>query len=81
MERRAALPRSLLIARKTGLRERGELRSPVILRLRDDILSTAEPLLTGQVPMRTEAEEPLLYADVVESGTARLFFTGNCVRA
>jgi hypothetical protein len=63
------------------LRVRGEFRSPVTLRLRDGILSTAEPLTKGQVAMRTERGKPLLYADVVESGKGRLFFTGNCVRA
>jgi hypothetical protein len=63
------------------LRVRGEFRSPVTLRLRDGILSTAEPLTKGQLAMRTERGKPLLYADVVESGKARLFFTGNCVRA
>jgi hypothetical protein len=63
------------------LRVRGEFRSPVTLRLRDGIFSTNEPLVKGQVAMRTERGKPLLYADVVESGKARLFFTGSCVRA
>jgi hypothetical protein len=41
---------------------------------------TAVPLRSGYLVVRSEAGKPLVYADVFESGKARLFFAGNCVR-
>jgi hypothetical protein len=62
------------------LRVRAEFRSPVTLRSRSGLLITAEPLKMGQVAVQTERGKPLLYGDVLESGRARLFVAGNCVR-
>jgi hypothetical protein len=69
------VPRTVLV------RVRVELRSSASLRLRDGGLSTQMPVRAGKISARTLTGKPLAYAEVFESGKARLFFAGNCLRA
>jgi hypothetical protein len=61
--------------RRVLVRVQAELRRPTSFRG-----ATAVPLRSGRLAVRSEAGTPLVYAEVAESGTARLFFAGNCVR-
>jgi hypothetical protein len=71
---KCALPRRIL------LRVRAEFRSPVTLRTRAGLQSSAAPVAKGFLAIYSEKEKPLLYADVLESGRARLFDAGVCSR-
>jgi hypothetical protein len=59
------------------IRIRGEFRSPTSLQRGE---FTAAPLKSGYLAVRSEAGKPLVYAEVFDSGKARLFLAANCVR-
>jgi hypothetical protein len=66
--------------RRIVMRVRGEFRQPVALRSDTGARFTEAPMRKGFVAIRSERGRPLLYADVVESGRARLF-SRSCVRS
>lgn len=66
--------------RRIRLRVRAEFGSPTSLRSTPTAQWTRVPVKAGYLAVRTEAGKPLAYAEAFESGKARLFFTGNCVR-
>jgi hypothetical protein len=68
------MPRSIL------LRVRAAFSLPVNIRARDGVQSSEAPLRKGFLAIRTEQGKPLLYADVLESGRARLFVAPSCPR-
>jgi hypothetical protein len=69
---RCTMPRTIL------LRVRAEFRSPVNVRTREGVQGTEAPLRKGFLAIRTERGKPLLYADVLEAGRARLFVAPSC---
>jgi hypothetical protein len=62
------------------VRIRAEFRSPTALLTRRGTQSTLKPVRAGYLAARTEAGKPLAYAEVFESGKARLFVSANCTR-
>jgi hypothetical protein len=71
---KCTMPRSIV------LRVRAEFPSPVNIRARDGVQSSEAPLRKGFLAIRAEQGKPLLYADVLESGRARLFVASSCPR-
>jgi hypothetical protein len=71
---KCTMPRSIV------LRVRAEFRSPVNIRASDGVQSSEAPLRKGSLAIRTEQGKRLLYADVLESGRARLFVAPSCPR-
>jgi hypothetical protein len=65
-------PRSMLV------RIRAAFRSPVELKLRRGYYSADGRVTRGQIAVATLAGKPLVYAEVAESGTARLFTSKGC---
>jgi hypothetical protein len=65
-----------VVPRRVVVRIRAEFRAPVSLRRG----GTANALRSGRVAVRSASGKPIVYADVFESGRARLFLAGNCVR-
>lgn len=66
-----------VVPRRILIRVRANFRSPTSLQRGG---FTATPLKSGYLAVRSEAGKPLVYAEVFESGKARLFLAGNCVR-
>jgi len=73
-EYQCRVPRAMLV------RVRAEFTKPVALNLRDGrTYYTADGRITqGQIAVQTLQRRPILYADVVDSGRARVFTTGSC---
>ena len=71
-EFQCVVPRSLLV------RVRAVFREPVELTLADRSYSAIGRIAQGQVAVRTTAGKALVYADVTDSGRARLFTAGRC---
>jgi hypothetical protein len=65
--------------RRVLVRVRAVLQSPSTLRLRRSYLRTDVPARRAELAVRTEAGKPLVYAQVLESGRARLFTGAGCV--
>jgi hypothetical protein len=70
---KCTMPRRIL------LRVRVEFRAPASLRSQGTSQFSEAPVSKGSVAIQSERAKPLLYADVVESGRARLF-SRSCVR-
>ena len=66
------VPRSMLV------RIRAVFRTPVELKLRRGYYSADGRITRGQIAVTTIAGKPLVYAEVAESGTARLFTSKGC---
>ena len=71
-ELQCIVPRSLLV------RVRAIFREPVDLKLVQGSYATIGRIAQGQVAVRTAAGKPLVYADVTDSGRARLFTARGC---
>jgi hypothetical protein len=67
-------------AKRIFVRIRAEFGAPTSLRLTSGTLFTYTPVKAGYLAVRTEAGKPLVYAEVFETGKARLFLAANCVR-
>lgn len=67
--------------RQIILRVRAEFSSPTSPATRHGGLVSTAPLKSGRLAVTTRTGKPIAYADVFESGKARLFFAGNCLRA
>ena len=66
--------------RTVFVRVRGIFRSPTRLKQTSrNMLSTSEALREGYVAVRAESGKPLVYAEVFESGKARLFTSPSCI--
>ena len=64
--------------RRVLLRVRAVFASDPKTRTRDGFLRSTVPLVEAKVALRTEAGKPLAYAEVAQSGRARLFTTRAC---
>ena len=65
--------------RRVLLRVRAVLEAPTSLRRRGTLLKTSAPVKEARLAVRTQAGKPLVYAEVFESGKARLFTAPGCV--
>ena len=64
--------------RRVVVRMRAELQGSSSLHGDGPFLRTNTPLRTARIAMRTESGQPLAYAEVLESGRARLFTARRC---
>ena len=64
--------------RVVSIRLRGEFRSPASLRVGRGFQWTAATVKAGYVAARSEAGKPLVYAEIFETGKARLFLARSC---
>ena len=71
-ELQCIVPRSLLV------RVRAVFREPVDLKLVQGSYAAIGRIAQGQVAVHTTAGKPLVYADVTDSGRARLFTARGC---
>jgi hypothetical protein len=62
------------------VRVRAVFRTPTVLRRVGGILVTSAAIREASFAARTESGNPLVYGAVAESGKARLFTAGGCVR-
>lgn len=62
------------------VRMRAVLRSPAALRTRQSFLATSVPVREARLAVRTLTGRPLVYAEVFDSGKARLFTAPSCFR-
>ena len=60
------------------VRIRAVFREPTDLELDPSFTSATGHVVRGQIAMTTLAGKPLVYAEVAESGTARLFTPKGC---
>ena len=67
-----ATPRRVLVRVRAMLTSRGTLRSY------RSFLRTTVPLRSASLAVRTQAGKPLVYANVLENGRARLFTSPTC---
>jgi hypothetical protein len=65
--------------RRVLVRVRAIATTKTELRARGDFLSTHVPVKSAQLAVRTEKGNPIMYADVAESGRTRLFTAKGCV--
>lgn len=61
------------------LRVRAIAVTETTLRIRGDFLRTTVPMKSGQIAVRTEEGKPIMYSEVFENGTARLYTAKGCV--
>jgi hypothetical protein len=61
------------------VRVRAVLALPGTLRGRGDFVRTTTPVREAKLAARTLSGKPLVYAEVLESGKARLFTAPNCI--
>ncbi|MGH3134135.1 MAG: hypothetical protein ACRDNY_10435 [Gaiellaceae bacterium] len=61
------------------VRVRALLRSPAALRELHSFLRTGVPVQEARLAVRTQAGKPLLYAEVFQSGKARLYTAKGCI--
>lgn len=67
-------------ARQVVVRVRAALASPGTLRPGEDFQTAHVPVREAKLVVRSVSGKPLVYADVQESGTARLFAAKGCTR-
>jgi hypothetical protein len=65
------------VSRRVLLRVRAVTESAGLKRYRQ-FLRTLEPLAQATVAVRTQSGKPVMYAEVFQSGKARLFTTRGC---
>ncbi len=65
--------------RRVLVRVRAVLGAPTSLRKRGMVLKTTVPVKEARLTIRTQTGKPLVYAEVFESGKARLFTAKGCV--
>ena len=65
--------------RRVLVRVRARLERPSTLKSFRGYLRTPEPATTAEVMVRTPSGRPVLYAQVLESGKARLFTAPGCI--
>ena len=65
--------------RRVLVRVRAVLGAPTSLRKRGTLLKTTIPVKEARLAVRTQNGKPLVYAEVFESGKARLFTAPGCV--
>lgn len=70
--------RECFSAKQVVVRVRATLGDPGSLRRGDDFEATHTPVREAKLAVRTLAGKPLVYADVHESGKARLFTAKGC---
>ena len=83
-------PRGLAGGRASQLGERFECVVPrrVFVRIRAEFRESVQasrtevavPLRSGRIAVRAASGRTIVYADVLESGRARLYLAANCVR-
>ena len=64
--------------RRVLVRVRAVLRLPAELRSRSGFLSTTSPVQEARLAVRTQPGKPLMYAEVLDTGKARLFVASSC---
>lgn len=62
------------------VRVRAVFASPTTPRRRGDYLYASVPMREGRIAVRTQTGKPLVYGEALETGKARLFLAGSCVR-
>lgn len=65
--------------RRVLVRIRAIAVAETTLRARGDFLRTTVPMKSGQLAVRTEEGKPIMYSEVFENGTARLYTAKGCV--
>lgn len=62
------------------IRVRAVFSSPTAPKRRGAGLASSVTVKEGRLAVRTQTGKPLVYAEALESGRARLFVAGNCLR-
>jgi hypothetical protein len=73
-------PHDCATPRRILLRVRATVREPGKLSTYRSYLRTTEPVKSAELAVRTPSGTPVAYAQVLESGTARLFTAKGCVQ-
>ena len=83
LERREVTPffnlHDCMTPRRVLMRVRARLLRPSVLKSHRGYLRTTEPARTAEVMVRTLSGRPVIYAQVLESGKARLFTAPGCI--